>query len=179
MIDQYIQQYGRRLYGLCRHLCANPQDADDLYQDTWLKAIKNISRYDRSRDFEPWLTQICVNTYRNTLRRLARSPFFDAFADNREKDRVFENARAPGKPEYGALYEAVDGLPEKYRVAVVLFYFQDMNLERTAGVLGIPVGTVKSRLNKARKLLRKCLDTEQADAELETASARTKPRKDF
>ncbi len=157
MIDQYIQQYGRRLYGLCRHLCADPHDADDLYQDTWLKVMKNISRFDESRDFEPWLTQICVNTYRNTLRRLARSPFFDAFADNGEKDRVFENARAPGKPEYGELHEAVDKLPEKLRMAVILFYFRDMNLEQAAGALGIPVGTMKSRLNKARKLLRQHL----------------------
>ena len=74
MIDQYIQQYGRRLYGLCRSLCANPFDADDLYQETWLRVVKHISQYDPSREFEPWLTRICVNTYRSTLRRIAKSP---------------------------------------------------------------------------------------------------------
>ena len=65
MIDQYIQQYGRRLYGLCRSLCSNPFDADDLYQETWLRVVKHISKYDPSREFEPWLTRICVNTYRS------------------------------------------------------------------------------------------------------------------
>ena len=65
MIDQYIQQYGRRLYGLCRSLCASPYDADDLYQETWLRVVKHISQYDPSREFEPWLTRICVNTYRS------------------------------------------------------------------------------------------------------------------
>lgn len=65
MIDQYIQQYGRRLYGLCRSLCSSPYDADDLYQETWLRVVKHISQYDPSREFEPWLTRICVNTYRS------------------------------------------------------------------------------------------------------------------
>ena len=64
MIDQYIRQYGKRLYGLCLTLCADPFEAEDLYQETWLKALKNLSRYDPSREFEPWLTRICVNTYR-------------------------------------------------------------------------------------------------------------------
>ena len=71
MVDQYIRQYGTRLYGLCLSLCANAFEADDLYQDTWLQVVKNISRYDPSREFEPWLTKICINTYRNTLRRIA------------------------------------------------------------------------------------------------------------
>ena len=74
MIDQYIQQYSRRLYRLCRSLCASPYDADDLYQETWLRVVKHISQYDPSREFESWLTRICVNTYRSTLRRIAKSP---------------------------------------------------------------------------------------------------------
>lgn len=52
MIDPYIQQYGRRLYGLCRHLCANVLDADDLYQETWMKAVKNFARYDPAKPFD-------------------------------------------------------------------------------------------------------------------------------
>ncbi|MBE6676126.1 MAG: sigma-70 family RNA polymerase sigma factor, partial [Ruminococcaceae bacterium] len=69
MIDQYIKQYGKRLYGLCVTLCTNTFDADDLYQETWLKVVKSIDQYDPSKDFEPWLTRICVNTYRNVVRR--------------------------------------------------------------------------------------------------------------
>lgn len=55
MINQYIRQYGKRLYGLCLVLCASAQDADDLYQETWLKVVKNIEKYDTAMDFEPWL----------------------------------------------------------------------------------------------------------------------------
>lgn len=159
MIDQYIRQYGKRLYGLCLSLCANPHDADDLYQETWLRAVKNISQYDLTREFEPWLTRICVNTYRNVLRRLARSPFLD-FRTNEEKDALLNAIPDTDKPDYSALYTAIDRLPEKYRIAVILFYFQDMDITATAQVMGIPEGTVKSRLSKARKLLKEVLDDE-------------------
>ena len=149
-MDQYIRQYGRRLYGLCRSLCRNVQDADDLYQDTWLKALDKLDSYDPGLPFEPWITRICVNTYRNVLRRLARSPVRPM-----EEGEEFP---APDSPDYAPLYEAVHGLPEKLRVTVVLYYFRDMDTAGTAEVLGVPQGTVKSRLSKARKLLKEVLE---------------------
>lgn len=144
MINQYIRQYGKRLYGLCMTLCANQYDADDLYQDTWIKVVKNIDSYDTSQEFEPWLTRICVNTYRNTLRRIVRSPIFNGFASDEEKTAVMENVSKPEETDYSYLYEAIDKLPEKLRVTVILFYFRDMDVTTTAKVLGIPEGTVKS-----------------------------------
>ena len=156
MIDQYIQRYGRRLYGLCRSLCPSPHDADDLYQETWLRVVKHFSQYDPSREFEPWLTRICVNTHRSALRRLARSPLLD-FSTSEEKDRLLDSLPAPEARDYSPLYEAVGSLPDKLRLAVVLFYFQGQDLASTAEILNIPVGTVKSRLSKARKRLKEAL----------------------
>lgn len=63
----------------------------------------------------------------------------------------------PAKPDYLPLYTAIDSLPEKLRVTVVLFYFEDMDIHTTAQVLGVPPGTVKSRLNKARSKLKEVL----------------------
>ncbi len=160
LLNQYIQQYGKRLYGLCLHLCVNPWEADDLYQETWLKALKNIARYDRRREFEPWLTKICVNTYRNTLRRVARSPIFNQFPNTEAKEACFTNLQAKENPDYSSLYEAIGQLPEKLRVTVILFYFRDMELASVADILGIPQGTVKSRLHKARKRLKEALADE-------------------
>ena len=128
MIDQYIRQYGKRLYGLCLSLCANTFEADDLYQDTWLRVVKSISQFDPSREFEPWLTRICINTYRNTLRRIARSPLLN-FRSNEEKDALLQSVPAPANPDYGPLYEAIDGLPEKLRLAVILYYFEESEKE--------------------------------------------------
>ncbi len=159
MIDQYIRQYGKRLYGLCMTLCADHYEAEDLYQETWLRAVKNISQYDQSRPFEPWLTRICVNTYRNTLRRIARSPLLN-FRTNEEKDAFLQSVPAPSNPDYSDLYSAVDSLPKKLRLSVILYYFQDMDISATAQVLGISEGTVKSRLSKARKSLKEVLNNE-------------------
>lgn len=160
MIDQYIQRYGKRLYGLCLTLCANSFDADDLYQNTWIKVVKNISQYDSAQEFEPWLTKICVNTYRNTLRRIRKSPVFNDFSSNEEKTLALENVAEQESPDYSYLKDAVDRLPEKLRITVILFYFRDMDINKTAKLLNIPVGTVKSRLNKARKLLKEVLTYE-------------------
>ena len=159
MIDQYIKLYGKRLYGFCLTLCADTFDADDLYQETWLKAVKNFSQYDSTKDFEPWITKICVNTYRNTLRRITRNPFIE-FKDNEEKDAFLGSIPDTAKEDHLPLYEAIEKLPQKLRLAVILFYFRDMDLASTAQVLNVPVGTVKSRLSKARKLLKEVLTDE-------------------
>lgn len=159
-MDRYIQAHGQRLFGLCLTLCAHRQDAEDLYQDTWLKALANLDRYDTARPFEPWLTRICVNTYRNTLRRLARSPIFTGFRTGEEKEALLNAVPARSQPDYAPLYQAIHGLPEKLRVAVILYYFEDMDIASTAQVLGIPPGTVKSRLNKARTKLKEVLGDE-------------------
>lgn len=156
MIDRYIRQYGKRLYGLCLSLCADPVEADDLYQDTWLRVLRSLPRYDPNLPFEPWLTKICVNTYRSALRRAARNPLL-SFRTNEEKDALLRAVPAPEEADYAALYEAVDRLPEKLRVAVILFYFQGMNTAAAARTLGVPEGTVKSRLHKARKQLKEVL----------------------
>ena len=107
MIDHYIWQYGKRLYGLCLTLCANQHDAEDLYQDTWLKVLNNISQYNPERKFEHWLTQICINTYRNMLRRFLRSPIFNNFSSLAEKEAVFSRIAADESRDYSVLYEAI------------------------------------------------------------------------
>ena len=153
MIDEYIRRYGRRLYGLCLTLCADPFEADDLYQDTWLQVMRNIDRYDTGREFEPWLTRICINLYRNALRRIGRSALLH-FRSNEEKDALLCSIAAPERADYQPLYEAIARLPDKFRLAVILYYFEEMDIAATARALGIPEGTVKSRLNKARNLLK-------------------------
>lgn len=160
MINQYIRDYGKRLYGLCTFLCANSFEADDLYQETWLKVVKNIEKYDPAKEFEPWLTTICVNTFRNTLRRILKSPVFNTFNTTEEKEQAINSIPSPEGRDYSELYNAINQLPEKLRLTILLYYFQDMDIESVAAVLGIPPGTVKSRLNKARKILKEVLTDE-------------------
>jgi len=132
----------------------------DLYQETWLKVMKNLDKFDGVREFEPWLTKICVNEYRNILRRICRSPFYDRFGSSEEKEEFLASVKGEEQKDYTDLYAAVGKLPEKLRITIILFYFEDMDIQSTARVLNIPEGTVKSRLNQARKRLKGVLENE-------------------
>lgn len=159
-IDYYIQQHGRRLFGLCMTLCADRFNAEDLYQETWLKVCRRIGQYDQHRDFEPWLTGICVNTYRDELRKMKLTNLFDSFSTTEAKEQAINTVEAPCPEDHSDLHAAINRLPDKIRIAVILHYFHDMKHEQTASALGIPVGTVKSRLSQAKKLLREELQYE-------------------
>lgn len=160
MVDQLIEQHGKRLYGLCRSLCATPAEADDLYQETWLKVFQKIEQYDPTYKFEGWLTRICVNIYRDAWRRKKISRIFDGYSSQEVKDSVLENAVSPQTADYLDLHEAVQQLPDKLRITILLYYFKDMEISQTAEALSIPVGTVKSRLNKAKQLLKETMKDE-------------------
>lgn len=156
LLDSYIAQYGARLYGLCRALTGSAFEADDLYQETWLKALQAIHQYDSNRPFGPWITRICVNTYRSQLRRLSRSPFL-AFRSTQALEDALQSAPTPGTEDYSDLQNAIDQLPEKLRLTVILFYFEDLDVAAAAQALHVPPGTVKSRLHKARAMLKEVL----------------------
>ena len=158
MIDQLITKHGKRLYGLCKTLCVNSYDADDLYQETWLKVVQHFSRYDTTKDFEPWVTRICVNTYRNRARRMNNSPIFDGFSSSEEKIAVMENVKKPEEKDFSHIHQEINKLPEKLRITIILFYFKDMDINKVSEILKIPQGTVKSRLNKARNILKEVLN---------------------
>lgn len=106
------------------------------------------------------MTKICVNTYRNFRRTAARRPQLQTFATGEEQAAALEALPAAEKADYSALHAAIERLPEKLRLTILLFYFRDMELSETAKTLGVPVGTVKSRLSRARNLLKEVLEHE-------------------
>ena len=154
-INQNLEAYRERLSRLCINLCKNYSDAEDLFQETCFRAFRYYSKYDPKRDFENWIVKICVNTYKTELRKkyLFRMKQFET---EDEHDLFFSLIpdREGESEEYRMLIETINNLPEKYRIVVVLRFFNDYSEERVAKMLGIPRGTVKSRLNKAKKLIR-------------------------
>lgn len=151
-LEEKIAQYGRRLYGLCIKLCGNRYDADDLYQETWLRVCTGIGRYDPLQPFEPWLTAICVNCFRDSLRRRK----FERLIAAPDYGEACESAVSslPDAQEDAELWEAVRGLPEAYGTVVILHYFRGYDVRELSRILKIPEGTVKYRLHRARKLLK-------------------------
>ena len=157
MFDEYIEAHGKRLFGLCLKLCANCEDAEDLYQETWIKAYKFYDKYNGEKEFEGWLTSICVNSYRDMLRRQKWKSLFVQFKTNEEKELVLLGISEPGKADYSDVRDAMNELPEKYRIVTVLYYFNGLDIKKTSEILGIPSGTVKYQLHKARELLKRRL----------------------
>lgn len=154
VILEYVRLYEKDLSRLCLSLCRNCAEAEDLYQETWVKVLRHFDRYDKSRPFDKWLFAICVNTFKN-LRTAADRRHAHAFASEEEARFYIASIPAADTPHevYLTLYDAISKLPEKQRVVVVLRYFKDYSEKDIAEILKIPVGTVKSRLHKAKAFL--------------------------
>ena len=152
------------LYGLCLRLERRRQDADDLFQDTCLKALERAGTYDGGRALRPWLARVCVNTYRDGLRRLTlRLRHIQTRGDAEGTDTL--PSAAPGPAEQAvdnaykqALARCLDALDDKYRVPLVLQYYEGVGYDEISRLLGLNPGTVKSRLNEAKKRLRKQME---------------------
>lgn len=157
------------LYRAARRLTRNAADAEDLVQDTYLKAFRAAHRFEPGTNLRAWLFTILHNTARNRLRDRAHDPIaVDAETIQRASDRVAAGAAAgeglssPGStPEAILLREvvdpdlraAVDALPEVFREAVLLRDVEEFTYAEMAQMLSIPVGTVMSRISRGRHLL--------------------------
>jgi RNA polymerase sigma-70 factor (ECF subfamily) len=158
LFDEYINAHGKRLFSLCLKLCAHREDAEDLYQETWIKAYRFYDRYDSEQEFEKWLTTICANTFRDLLRRQKWKSLFIPFRSNEEKDALLSSIPAVEAEDFSEVKEAVDSLPDKYRLVTVMYYWDGCDVKKTAELLSIPEGTVKYQLHKARELLKRRLE---------------------
>lgn len=160
--DSLINFYSADLTGLCISLCGNISDAEDLFQDTWLKAMKYYKKYDSSKPFEKWLFAICVNTYKDKLKLFYNKRKINFTSD--EEKNAFLNSVPDKKAEneklYLELHLAVSALPKKLKVVLVLYYFKDYSIKEISEILNIPDGTVKSRLKKAKTELKRGLNDE-------------------
>lgn len=137
---------------------ANEQDADDAAQDGFLSAWQAIDRYDSRRAFRPWLMQIVVNAARDLRRRRkVRTTEPLEFVSAKSRD---DPAREAGALDLGErLREALATLPERQRLAVVMFDAEGYPQAEIAATLGIPEGTVKSDVFHGRRALRKVLES--------------------
>lgn len=163
-----VHRYKDNLYRFCYHLTSNKNEAEDLFQDTWLKVVDKIKYYDLTQKFSTWLYTIALNLYRDRYRKAKRWLSKIRFIfDDGEGCSELERVRADEPAIYeqledkelkGQLVELVNKLKDIYRIPLILFYYKDMNYEDIAQILDIPLGTVKSRLNTCKKLLKEELE---------------------
>lgn len=159
--EKHIFTYGPSITKLCMSLCSNRYDAEDLYQSTWEKAMKKIKQYDPNKSFEKWLFSICINTYRDNLKRFDTKKVLK-FSNSEEHERLLSSIpdSSVDKDEFISLHLAVNKLPAELKEIIVLYYFRDYSIKELSEILSIPEGTAKSRLFKSREMLRKELNYE-------------------
>ncbi|HBZ04010.1 MAG TPA: RNA polymerase subunit sigma-24 [Lachnospiraceae bacterium] len=159
-IEKYIEEYGKDIYSFCMYLTKNRFDADDLYQQTFLVAYEKGS-IDSDKNPKSYLITIAVNIWNNQIRktmwRRKKADIIqydeDALERIEDKDGSIEEELID-KEEKNRIRKIVDTLPDKMRIVILMFYMEDMSIEDIAAALKIPAGTVKSRLFKAKKILK-------------------------
>ncbi|MCZ7527452.1 MAG: sigma-70 family RNA polymerase sigma factor [Acidimicrobiia bacterium] len=154
--EDVAREHGRFLYNVAYRLAGNEDDAADLVQEALLRIRRGLATY-RPGSLEGWLARIVTNVFLDEVRRRKRRP---TVALPGEPDLVL--APAPAADEAAeALSDEVQAalatLPEDFRVAVVLSDVADLPYEDVAAATGVPVGTVRSRIHRGRRLLRAAL----------------------
>jgi RNA polymerase sigma-70 factor, ECF subfamily len=167
---ELVSRYQNRVFNTCYRMCHNYDDALDLTQSTFLRALQNLRRFRAAANFYTWLFRIAVNltiSQRRTAgRRATRS--LDASGNDGRATAPALSGRASDvlqPAEQRELQQRVEWalaqLEDEFRVAVVLKDIEDMDYASIAEVLEVPMGTVKSRIHRGRLLLRELLRSER------------------
>ncbi|HVS02267.1 MAG TPA: sigma-70 family RNA polymerase sigma factor [Thermoanaerobaculia bacterium] len=156
------------LYNAAYRMSRNPQDAEDLVQETYFKAYKYYDKFEEGTNLKAWLFKILKNTFINSYRKKQATPPKADFADIEESFESIVSDEATGQlkdPEEELLtnvldedvQRAMDELPHDYRMVVLLADLEGFSYKEIAEILDIPVGTVMSRLYRGRRLLESAL----------------------
>lgn len=160
---QLVQAYQKSVYNLCLRMVSNPTEAEDLAQEAFVKAWRGLRFYKHEAAFSTWLYRLTSNVCIDFLRKQKRQ---NTVSLTMEEDAPELEARdtVPGPEEQilhkenrQALAAAMEQLEEEYRLALTLRVVDELSYEQIADVLDIKVGTVKSRIARARERLRKIL----------------------
>jgi RNA polymerase sigma-70 factor (ECF subfamily) len=163
------------LYGTALRLTRRPQDAEDLVQDTYLKAFRASKQFQRGTNLKAWLFTILHNTFRNMRRHDGRNPVevnsetveqaADVAGDERTPEQLLSRATLDAD-----LQAALDGLPDAFRQAVWLRDVEEFSYADIARIVDVPIGTVMSRISRGRRMLFERLAPKRSSAAARAAS---------
>ena len=147
----------RQVYAVCYHMMGNREDALDCAQETMLRAFKGFASFRRDAAFSTWITRIALNTCTEALRKRRPTTSLDAMREETNFDVADDAptayAQLEQKERMRLLREGLDLLPDDMRQMIVLRDMRGMAYDEIAETLSVPLGTVKSRVNRAREKL--------------------------
>lgn len=154
-VQELMEHYRDNLFAVAFNVCKNAADADDVVQETFLKYYLMKKEFDDEQHIRAWLIRVAINKAKNINRsfwqqhKLPLEDYMESLA--------FETA------EDETLFETVMGLPEKYRIVIHLYYYEDYSVHEIAGILKLTESNVKVRLSRGRKLLKQILKEDWGD----------------
>ena len=155
-----VERHERRVYNLALRMTGREEDARDATQDAFLTVLRKLSTFRGEAAFTTWLHRVAVNACYDVLRKRARAPLLE---HSEQDDRP--GLEPPPVPDHAAssalsidVQRALLQVPEDFRAVMILHDVRDLPQEEVASILGIPVGTVKSRLHRGRIALARAMD---------------------
>lgn len=160
-----LEREGKGVYSFCRMLTGDREEAEELYQETWLAAMKRLEDIDMKKNPKSYLLAVSVGIYKNNRKKAARRARIAPVGELTE-ELASVLAGQGRSPEEELLHHELKeivrketrALPEHLRLPVYLYYTAELSVEEIAQTMHIPKGTVKSRLHKARMIIKKKLE---------------------
>lgn len=155
--EALVEKYQDRLFAAAYSVCKSPQDAEDVVQESFIAYHSSKKEFESEEHIKAWLLRVTINRAKNACRALWRRatvPLED-YADSLEFECSADRE----------LFETVMGLPEKYRTALHLYYFEDYPVKEIAKILSISESNVKVRLSRGRAMLKEILEEDRAENE--------------
>ena len=166
-IENIISEYGKQIYSFCVYITGDRDAADDLYQQTFLVAIEK-GGIEANRNPKSYLITIAMNLWNNQKRKFlwrrkkADVVYFeDGAEENIEDSSPSVEEDYERREEIQRIRQTVQTLPDKLREVVLMHFMEELSVEEIAVILKIPAGTVKSRIHKAKKVLKERLNIDE------------------
>lgn len=167
--EHFVLKFGKDILRFCRMTAGDVENGDELYQDTMLKLLEKKKRLDTMQNTKSYALSTSIYLWKNKKKkyanrmRLVPIDSMDEMSDEGYEISEHDNKSSPEhivlqQNEVDMIQELVASLPEKYRIPIYLYYSADMQINEMSEILGLPEGTVKSRMRKAKKLLKKELE---------------------
>ena len=161
VFDEIIEAYGNKILKLCFVQLGNKEEAEDATQEVFIKVFKNIKSYNGDANIYTWIYKITINTCFDILKKKKKnsyddiSLYIDFIKDNKEtEDIILKNLTSRN------IRLALMKVPEKYRILLYMFYFEELKISQIASILEEKENTIKTRLKRGRNALRRIIESE-------------------
>ncbi len=154
-LHELAAMYQDNLFAAAFNICQNAQDAEDVIQDTFIQYHTTKKEFENEQHIRAWLIRVAINKAKNVTRTFWRR--------NKVSIEDYMETLTFETPESADLFETVMQLPEKYRIVIHLYYYEDYAVSEIADILKLSASNIKTRLSRGRAMLRKELEGEWVD----------------